>query len=125
MVVLELVQMAVKWGFTETPVTNPALVVEGNVEETQGRVWGTVKMPNTVLTVNERAIRIVRDNAIKQPEFAVAVLTGDTDTCVTRPVVLVVTQVVTDTMEAVRANQAGKARYVVVTMLLSSIHPRL
>lgn len=67
------------------------------------------------ITVNKDVIRILVS--------VLTVLTRDMENCVTRLVVLVVTRDVTDTMAAVRANQAGKARLVVVTLLLSSIQP--
>lgn len=70
--------------------------------------------------VIKRAVIPVNKDVSKYPVSVVAVLTRDMESCVTRPVELVVTQAVTDTMEAVRVNQAGKARHVVVTMLLSS-----
>lgn len=69
---------------------------------------------NVVLTVSTTPVTTILDPVHK------AVRRGSMETSVTRPVVLAVTRAVTDTMEAVRVNKAGKARHVVVNMLLSS-----
>lgn len=112
-VVLDHVYMAVKEGSTETSVTRNVVVVWRDVTKTLVCVWGRVRSENTGHVVSTGAVIPVNKDVSKYPVSAVAVLTGDTDTCVTRPVVLVVTQAVTDTMEAVRVNKAGKARHVV------------
>lgn len=82
---------------------------------------GRVKQVHLEHIVIKRAVIPVNKDVSKKLVSVVAVLTRDMESCVTRPVVLVVTQAVTDTMEVVRVNQAGKARHVVVTMLLSSV----
>lgn len=73
-VVLDFVTNVTR-GSTEIPVTEPALVVWGIVQETQGRVRGRVKSANTVHIVTNRAIRTVKADVIRFPECVKAVLT--------------------------------------------------
>ena len=82
-------------------------------------------MANTVHTARKRAVLPVNKDAIRNLVSVLTVLTRHMGICVTRPVVLVVTRTVTDTMGAVRVNKAGKARHVVVNMFLSLFQPRI
>ena len=82
-------------------------------------------MANTVHTARKRAVLPVNKDVIRNLVSVLTVLTRHMGICVTRPVVLVVTRTVTDTMGAVRVKQAGKARHVVVNMFLSLFQPRI
>ena len=101
MISLDSVHKTVRQGCTVTSVTKPVEVVQRDVKETQGCVKGRVLLANLAHIVTKRAIKTVKDNAIKQPGSVSAVLEEGLDVSV-EEFALVVQQGVTKTLGNVR-----------------------
>ena len=103
MISLDSVHKTVRQGCTVTSVTKPVEVVQRDVKETQGCVKGRVLLANLAHIVTKRAIRAVKDNAIKPPGFVSAVLEEGLDVIV-EVFALVVQQGVTKTLGNVKGH---------------------
>ena len=101
MISLDSVHKTVRQGCTVTSVTKPVEVVQRDVKETQGCVKGRVLLANLAHIVTKRAIKTVKDNAIKQPGSVSAVLEEGLDVTV-KVFALVVQQGVTKTLGNVK-----------------------
>ena len=101
MISLDSVHKTVRQGCTVTSVTKPVEVVQRDVKETQGCVKGRVLLANLAHIVTKRAIKTVKDNAIKQPGSVSAVLEEGLDVTV-EEFALVVQQGVTKTLGNVK-----------------------
>ena len=101
MISLDSVHKTVRQGCTVTSVTKSVEVVQRDVKETQGCVKGRVLLANLAHIVTKRAIKTVKDNAIKQPGSVSAVLEEGLDVTV-EEFALVVQQGVTKTLGNVK-----------------------